>query len=80
LPHFDGGGGWRSQVALISPIDSTLTGSVQFLSIQGQTLRSEPFAIAARSVARFQTDGTSTNVQSGSCEFHVPPETSHRLH
>jgi hypothetical protein len=53
-------------VVLINPTDSTLTGSVQFVAIQGQALRSEPFAIAPRSVARFQTDGTSTTAQSGS--------------
>ena len=71
LPHFADGGGWRSQVVLINPVDSTLTGSVQFVGSQGQALRSEPFAIAPRSVARFQTEGTSTTVQSGSVRVSV---------
>jgi glucose/sorbosone dehydrogenase len=71
LPHFADGGGWRSQVVLINPVDSTLTGSIQFLSAQGQTLRSELFSIAARSVARFQTDGTSPTAQSGSVRVSV---------
>ena len=36
------------------------------MAVEGQTLRSEPFAIAPRSAARFQTDGTSATAQSGS--------------
>ena len=66
LPHFADGGGWRSQVVLINPIDSTITGSLQFLGTEGQILRSESFTVAPRSAARFQTDGTPPTAQSGS--------------
>jgi hypothetical protein len=71
LPHFADGEGWRTQVVLVNPVDSVLTGSVQFVGSQGQTLRSEPFTIAPRSAARFQTAGTSTTVQSGSVRISV---------
>jgi len=66
LPHFTDGGGWRSQVVLINPIDSSITGSLQFLGSEGQTLRTEPFTLAPRSAARFQTDGTASTAQTGS--------------
>jgi hypothetical protein len=71
LPHFADGGGWRSQVVLINPIDTTIAGLVQFLGSEGQTVRTQPFTIAPRSSARVQTDGTATTVQTGSVRISL---------
>jgi hypothetical protein len=71
LPHFTDGGGWRSEVVLINPIDSTMNGSVQFLGSDGQSLRTEQFTIAPRSAARFQTEGTAPTPQTGSVRISL---------
>jgi glucose/sorbosone dehydrogenase len=66
LPHFADGAGWRSQVVLTNPIDSTIVGVVQFFGTEGQVFRTEPFVISPRSAARIQTDGIASAVQTGS--------------
>ena len=71
LPYFADGGGWTSQVVMTNPIDDTLTGLVQFLGTEGQTLRTQPFAIAPRSSARIQTDGTAAILQTGSVRVSI---------
>jgi hypothetical protein len=66
LAHFADGGGWKTQVVLMVPSASPSTGLVQFLGQNGDIIRSEPFAIAAGSAVRLQTEGAAGNTQTGS--------------
>jgi Glucose / Sorbosone dehydrogenase len=71
LPYFADGGGWSSQVVMTNPIDNTLTGLVQFLGAEGQTLRTQQFVIPPRSSARIQTDDTGETLQTGSVRISI---------
>jgi 6-phosphogluconolactonase (cycloisomerase 2 family) len=66
FPHFAEGGGWTTQAVLVNPTDSTLTGSVQFLTksggpaalvVDGQTGSSFQYSIPPRSSRRLQSSG-----------------------
>ena len=84
FPHFAEGGGWKTQVVLVNPTDSALTGNVQFftpagaaatLTIDGQSGSSFPYSIAARSSRRFQSSGLGAT-QAGS--IRIIPSASNR--
>jgi hypothetical protein len=66
LPHFADGGGWKTQVVLVNPGDSVLSGSVQFLNTEGETLRTSSYTVQPRSSVRIQTEGTEPAIQTGS--------------
>jgi uncharacterized repeat protein (TIGR01451 family) len=79
LSHFADGGGWTTQVILVNPGDSALSGTVQFFSqgdstaagqplrveINGQTGTTFNYTVQPRSSIRLQTSGTSTATSSG---------------
>ena len=78
LPHFADGGGWTTQIILINPGDSAVSGNVRFidpngqpvtLTANGQALNTFPFAIPQRSSFKLQTAGSVANIQSGSVQI-----------
>jgi glucose/arabinose dehydrogenase len=74
LPHFADGGGWSTQVVLVNPGEDAISGSVQFVGREGETLRTSSYLIAARSSTRIQTNGGGGAVQVGS--VRLVPQTS----
>jgi hypothetical protein len=80
LPVYADGGGWSSQVVVINPTDSTITGSLQFftqgsgsssgtlapLHVNGILGSGLNYGIPPRSSVRFLTSGEGANVQVGS--------------
>jgi uncharacterized repeat protein (TIGR01451 family) len=79
IPHFADGGGWTTQVVLVNPGDSLLSGTVQFLSqgtsttagaplsinVDGQTNTIFNYTIQRRSSIRLRTSGTPLVTSSG---------------
>jgi hypothetical protein len=74
FPHFAEGGGWTTQVVLVNPTDTALSGNLQFvnpsgaaatLTVDGQSGTTFPYTIAPRSARRFQSSGLGAT-QSGS--------------
>jgi sugar lactone lactonase YvrE len=75
FPHFADGGGWTSQIVLVNPGDTTLTGTLQFVThdgvaqvvtVNGQTNSSFAYSIKPRTSQKFQTAGWSASAVSGS--------------
>src|SRR5439155_11586245 len=75
FPDFADGAGWTTQIVLINPADSQLTGTVQFLdasgnaitlTAEGQTSNTFNYQIPSRAAQRLRTSGTSSSVVSGS--------------
>lgn len=72
LAHFADGGGFTTQVLLVNPTNSAMSGSVQFYStgtptsagapasvnVNGQTASSFPYSIPGNSAQKFRTLGT----------------------
>ena len=79
IPHFADGGGWKTQVVLVNPTATAVSGSVQFFS-QGSvsapgaalslnvngTVGKFPYIIPAKSSVKLLTSGTSAGTDSGS--------------
>src|SRR5262249_47023924 len=66
IPHFADGGGWTSQIILINPSTTAMSGSLQFIDQQTQAVvNTVNYAITPQSYYRFQTTGTGTSTQSG---------------
>jgi hypothetical protein len=80
FPYFADGEGWISEAILVNPIDSAMTGTVEFLgqgssigdaqpvnvTINDQTQATFNYSIPGRSSRRLQTAGTNATVQVGS--------------
>ena len=81
FPHFADGSGWTTQVVLVNPTDSTMTGIVQFLGQgsgptaatpvslmlnDGSSGSSFPYSIPERSSQRFTTSNPAGTVSVGS--------------
>jgi hypothetical protein len=80
FPHFADGGGWTSQIILVNPSDSLLTGTVSFLddgtatssgapvnvTIGGTTAASFNYSIPARSSRKLVTSGAAASTRVGS--------------
>src|SRR5262245_60820066 len=47
LPHFADGGGWTTQIILVNPTDSTITGTIQFFSQGTATAAGAPMTVTA---------------------------------
>src|SRR5262249_20607594 len=85
LPVYADGGGWSSQVVVINPTDSIITGSLGFFTQGSQSSSGAPapvrvngilgsnlsYQIPPRSSVRFQTSGEGASVQAGS--VHLIP-------
>jgi hypothetical protein len=75
FPHFADGAGWTSQVILVNPGDTALTGTLQFmnqsgaaapLSVNGQQGSSFSYALPPRTIRKFVTSGVPVVNVSGS--------------
>ena len=84
FPQFADGGGWTTQLSLINPGDTILTGTVRFLSpqgapatltVNGQTGTSVAYSIPARTSQRWQTAGTTDSIAVGSIRV-IPANSS----
>jgi hypothetical protein len=69
LPHFADGAGWRTQVILVNPTDTPMTGSIQFVTPAGQTVSTSPYSIPKRSSFKQVTAGTAAAIQTGSVQI-----------
>ena len=68
FPHFAAGSGWVTQVILVNPTDSTITGTVGFLGPGSDTTAASPVIL------------TLDNGSTGSdFDYLIPPRSSHRF-
>jgi len=70
LPHFADGAGWTTEVMLVNPGDSVVTGSIQFFSPSGQTIAvglngPSSYSIPPRSSRSVRTTGLPAITQTG---------------
>ncbi|MBI4475369.1 MAG: Ig-like domain-containing protein, partial [Acidobacteria bacterium] len=63
FPHFADGDGWRSQIVLVNPTSSPLTGSIQFLGRVAST--TNQYTVPPKSSYVAQTPGTATALDTG---------------
>lgn len=68
FPHFVDGSGWTTQVILVNPIDSTITGTVQFLGQGSGTTAASPVTLTL-------DDGSAGS----SFAYSIPPRSSRRF-
>jgi hypothetical protein len=73
IPHFADGAGWTTQVILVNPTNTTMTGSIQFAAPGGQTISTSAYSIPQNSSFKLVTPGTASSVQTGSIQ--VIPDT-----
>jgi hypothetical protein len=75
LPDYADGGGWTTQILLVNPTDTLLTGSVKFsnpdgtpgsVTIESQTTNSFSYSIPAHSSQKLVTSGAGTTTAGGS--------------
>lgn len=66
LPYFTDGAGWQTQIILVNPTDSTLTGNIRFMSPAGQTLSTSSYSISRAGSFKQVTPGTAAVLQTGS--------------
>ena len=75
FPHFAAGGGWTTQIVLVNPGDSVLTGSLRFRQRSGQdatvvanreTRTSLDYTIPSRTSRKFQISAPSSEILTGS--------------
>jgi hypothetical protein len=72
IAHFADGGGWSTQVLLINPFDSPVSGIAQFFNAKGQVVLTSAYSLAPRSATRFSTSGTNSAIQTGSVNLSTP--------
>ena len=68
FPHFAAGGGWVTQVILVNPTDSTITGTVGFLGKGSDTVAASPVILTL--------DDGSTGSE---FDYLIPPRSSQRF-
>src|SRR5262249_1185449 len=75
LPDFADGGGWSTQIILVNPTNTILTGNVQFLNpdgtaasvtINGQAGNTFAYSVAARSAQKLFTASNAAKMTTGS--------------
>jgi len=64
LPYYADGGGWRTQILLVNPTDSAMTGTVQF-----EPGRSFDYSIPRRSSQKLVTPGSGSTVSVGAARI-----------
>src|SRR5262249_22516283 len=72
VAHFAEGGGWTTQIVLVNPTDGTVTGTVQFISRTGQTLRTLPYTLAPRGFSRTANAVSGPDMQTGWVRISSP--------
>jgi hypothetical protein len=77
LPHFAEGGGWTSQILLVNPANTTVSGTLEFrddsgaltpVAVAGQTGGRSLYSIPPRSSRRFISESTSGIIRSSSVQ------------
>ena len=68
IPHFAAGGGWVTQVILVNPTDSTITGTVGFLGPGSDTTAASPVILT------LDDGSTGSNF-----DYLIPPRSSQRF-
>jgi hypothetical protein len=66
FPHFADGGGWTTEVILVNPGDSALSGTVRFISAGGTTLSQSTYSIPQHGAFKLTTSGNGTTTNVGS--------------
>jgi hypothetical protein len=66
FPHFADGGGWTTQVVLVNPTDSAISGTLRFTDASGQPISDAGYAIPGRAAWTMTTAGTAAAVSAGS--------------
>ncbi len=72
LSHFADGGGWATQIVLVNPGDSTVTGSIQFFSQGTTTTAAVPVTVIASSQGGSPESGSSFT-------YTIPRRSSYKL-
>jgi hypothetical protein len=72
IAYFTDGGGWTTQVLLVNPSDTSIAGSVQFISRSGQLMQTTPYTLGPNGSTRIVTPGSNENMQSGSLRISSP--------
>jgi Lamin Tail Domain len=74
LPHFAVGGGWRTEVILVNPVDTQISGTIAFFDGSGNpvtvpigsvTLSSTDYQLPGRRTLKFVLPNTGNTIQSG---------------
>ena len=68
FPHFAAGGGWMTQVILVNPTDSTITGTVGFLGPGSDTIAASPVVLT------LDDGSTGSNF-----DYSIPPRSAQRF-
>ena len=71
ISHFADGGGWKTQVILVNPTDSSSSGAIRFFdkgseSAAASLVSETTYTVAPRSSFRLITDGASSETKTGS--------------
>ncbi len=61
IPHFASGGGWKTQVALVNPTETTLAGVVQFTRTNGNDAGRISYSIPPRASQTVDASGASAS-------------------
>jgi hypothetical protein len=76
ISHFVDGGGWATEIILVNPLNTAISGSVQAFNPAGQPARflfAGPYVIPAGGSLSFRTPGIGPNAQTGS--IRITPAT-----
>ncbi len=74
FPHFADGSGWTSEIMLVNPTDTAISGALQFadqsgrpspVTVNGQTGTTFNYSIPPRSARQFVTSGSSDPLRAG---------------
>jgi lamin tail-like protein len=74
LPHFAVGGGWRTEVIIVNPIDTNVSGTLAFFDAAGNpvtvpigsvTVSTVDYTLPGRRTLKFVLPNTGTTIQSG---------------
>jgi hypothetical protein len=65
FPYYAVGGGWQSEIQLVNPTDSMLSGTVRFFPSANVTVPDLGYAIPPRSAVALQTPGLGSKQQTG---------------
>jgi hypothetical protein len=73
IPHFASGGDWATDVVLLNPSNTGLSGAMEFLDTGGHLIRNLPYLLAPRSLVRFAAPVAGAGTQTGSIRFPAGP-------
>src|SRR5262249_19248386 len=65
FPDFADGGGWRTQIQLVNPADTPITGTLRFVDPSGRPVNYWGYSIPARSAQRFFAPASGDSVRTG---------------